>query len=315
MLLTLLPAGWGFSGWPILLQLVSFPMAFGIALAVIALILGIRAGRWPGRHRWVRLIAAALIAIVGVTQICTVVWRGWWSPGSTPQPGDVTVVSFNAAGIEPLPTELLGLITTYRPQVVSLPETTRDMADRLAGSARESGLDYQVFSAPTLSSPPSMTSLLVARSFGAYRIDRTVSLTRGVVRVTPETGSGPVIVAVHPTSPAVIGIHASSWRNAGRTAVEQCTDTPGAIVAGDFNANLAHPQFDALGRCGDAAAAVRRSGEGTWPAWVPAPFASAIDHVLVDSDSWQVIDFSTRQVGQSDHRLVRATIRALPNRS
>ncbi len=313
MVLTVLPAGWGFGGWPVLLQMVSFPFAFGITLLLVAVVLAVRTvrtARTSYRRSGLRWLAVAVIAVVGVNQVGTTVSRGWWADGSAAQRGDLVVISFNSAGIEPLPAELADLLVTYHPQIVSLPETTREMADQLATGARRSGLEYQVFRARTVSAPPSITSLLVSTTLGVYHLDRERSLADGVVRVIPESGNGPVIVAVHPTSPAVIGLQAASWRSAGLSAVDQCISTPGSIVAGDFNANLSNPQFSDLGPCLDTASAMHRSGEGTWPAWLPAPFASAIDHVLVDGGSWQVVNFRTLTVGDSDHRLVITTIRS-----
>lgn len=309
MLLTVAPARWGWAGWPIVLNLVSFPLAGGLALGAVGLAFGVGTASRRSQDRPVRVAVALLLVAVAMFQVATVVRRGgWWVETAPRLSGDLVVVSFNSAGQEPLPGEVLDLIGRWRPQVIALPETRPEIAEKLAAQAAEQGLGYQVFSQPVRTSI-SRTSLLVADSLGTYDKDREGSDLAAAVRVVPQDGNGPVIVAVHPESPKLAGLNAVSWQAAGRKAVAQCASTPGAIVAGDFNATIDHPQFADLGDCRDSAAQVGRSAQGTWPAALPATMASAIDHVLVDGNRWRVIDFVTTRVGRSDHRLIISTIR------
>lgn len=309
MLITVTPARWGWTGWPVVLSLVAFPLAVGSALGTVALALGVGTVSRRSQDRSVRLGVAVLLAAVAAFQVATVVRRGgWWSETATRQDGDVVVVSFNSAGQEPLPAEVADVIRRLRPQVVALPETRPEIAAALARQVTSDGVGYQVFSQPVRTTV-SITSLLVADRLGSYVQDRSGSDRAAAVRVVPADGDGPVVVAVHPESPTLLGTNAASWQAAGREAVAQCADTPGAIVAGDFNATIDHPQLADLGECRDAAVQVGRSAQGTWPAALPATTAGAIDHVLVDGRRWRAVDVQTMRVGRSDHRLVVAVIR------
>ncbi|CAA9421730.1 MAG: Endonuclease/exonuclease/phosphatase, partial [uncultured Quadrisphaera sp.] len=48
---------------------------------------------------------------------------------------------------------------------------------------------------------------------------------------------------------------------------------------------------------------------GTWPASLPQPLASAIDHVLLDPARWSVRGAAVEDVAGSDHRAVVAVLR------
>jgi endonuclease/exonuclease/phosphatase (EEP) superfamily protein YafD len=308
MLVTVTPARWGWTGWPIVLSLVSFPLAVGLVTGAVALAFGVGTMSRRSQDRRVRVAVALLLAAVAVFQVTTVVRRGgWWAEPVTRQSGDVVVVAFNSAGQEPLPGEVLDIIRRERPQVVALPETRPKIAAELAVQAGDAGLDYQEFS-QRVQTRVSVTSLLVAGSLGTYVQDQEGSDRAAAVRVVPVNGDEPVVVGVHPESPDLFGRNAAAWQEAGRTAVAQCSDTQGAIVAGDFNATIDHPQLSELGPCRDAATQAGQA-EGTWPTVLPAAMAAAIDHVLFDGRRWRSVDVRTIRVGHSDHRLVIATLR------
>ncbi len=307
-LATVLPRTWRLAGWAVILHIVSFPLVFGLVLGGLSMVLARRVLRQrPGRG--LRMLAVGVVGAVALFHLGEPVLRGWWSDPGTPKSGDLVVVSFNSHYAADLTGDLDGLIRTRHPQVIVLPETLNEVAAGLAARARSAGMDYQLFTEQTNSSRSSETTVMIDSSLGKYAKDESRSRALGEVRVIPADSRNPVIVGVHPTSPEGVGVNAGVWQRAGRAAVRECPRTPGSIVAGDFNATVDHPQFAALGSCVDAASQVGRGGEGTWPSWLPAPLASPIDHVLLDPQRWQVVDFSTHRVPNSDHRLIISTLR------
>lgn len=136
--------------------------------------------------------------------------------------------------------------------------------------------------------------------------DTTSPVDTGSDRTPPPPPAPDVVVAVHTRAPSAES-SMPDWRAHAVGIAEVCRSTPGAIVAGDFNATLDHPGLDDLGPCVDAAAEVGAAGLGTWPADVPRVLAAPIDHVLVDGRVWRVAAFGVLdRVGASDHRPVVA---------
>lgn len=199
--------------------------------------------------------------------------------------GELTVVSFNTqdslSGVE-----LDGLIDAYDPDLLVLPEAR--VTQPLEG--------YTQAQSPG-SAGVAPTVLLVHSRLGPVTEVDAPDVTWGAVAV--ELGDGTVLAGVHP-SPPVPG-QMGSWRRDLAHIEEWVRDHDRLILAGDFNATLRHGPMAALDlvqgdRCG-----------GTWPAAVPPPLASPIDHVLVSPDIGAG-ECTTQRVGDSDHRAVIARV-------
>ena len=265
---------------------------------------------------WLRLTATAVAVLVGLGHGAVVVERGW---AGTAAPGraDLTVVGFNTLKSGADPAAIAALVLDADAQMVAMPEMVRARAQKVADRLAAAGRSYQVFSTSVGSGLTETTSLLVRSDLGEYRQVAGPDLTLGAVRVVPVSGRGPTLVAVHAGAPvSAVGYRRWAQDVAGATA--QCVDTPvtpqspGAVVAGDFNATVDHGALADLGDCQDAASAAGRGAEGTWPSWVPAPFAAPIDHVLVSRAGYRVLSTRTLRVSSSDHRALVARLSAIP---
>ena len=199
---------------------------------------------------------------------------------------------------------------------MTLPETTRETADLVAGIMAAAGKPMQVWTiAYDQISKARSTSLLVSTDLGRYQLDATKgnSAVLPTVVVTPVDGSGPTIASVHLVAP--IPGEMDNWRSDLDWIASACSDK-NMIIAGDFNATLDH--FESLGNggdavlgdCIDAAEASGNAAVGTWPTSLPALLASPIDHVMHTSN-WRVSGMrvieSVDKSG-SDHRPVLAEL-------
>jgi endonuclease/exonuclease/phosphatase (EEP) superfamily protein YafD len=301
---TVTPATFGLSTVPVVLHLVSFRSLVGLgflggAAAGALTLLFPRTGR-----PWLRLTATGALLALGVAQGAVQVSRGW---GGSPVAGhpDLVVVSFNTLHSSTDPELIADLVAAEQADMVSLPETLPRTAQATAQALATRGLDYQVFSGRDSPGSAGTTSMLVRDTMGPYRQVAAPFLELGAVRAIPESGDGPVLVAVHPAAP-VPDIGYGNWDRYVTSAADQCRDTENAVVAGDFNATVDHRPLQGLGRCADAAGAAGRGAEGTWPASLPSFLASPIDHVLYDTGHWRVLSTQTHRVGGSDHRALVA---------
>ncbi|WP_170144593.1 endonuclease/exonuclease/phosphatase family protein [Citricoccus muralis] len=134
----------------------------------------------------------------------------------------------------------------------------------------------------------------------------------------------PVAVVEHPELGAVrvVGIHpvppigddfVPSWDATlrGLDGWQAAQDDLPLVLAGDFNASQAHPQFRDLAEGFTPAAAAAGPLPGpTWPvgSWVP-PF-TAIDHVLLRGLT--PVDYARLDFPGTDHRGILTTVRAQP---
>ena len=314
-------AGWGLAGLAALVglvlavplgagllgiaQLVSFRAGIAVASAAAALGVVALSLLLPRPARTAAIPLVVVLALGGAAQMGVLVARS-----SAPEPeaygGDsIVVLSFNTLG-RARPDTLASLVREQGADVVVLPETSAATADATAAVLADEGIAMQVRTAPSVDAIVDGVALLVSPAVGDYPGAEILPMRHGALRVTAE--DGPTIVAVHPVSPSSVGSMAT-WRTESRAAADACTTTPGAIVAGDFNATLDHPALRHLGSCVDAADAVGRSTSGTWPASAPTWLATPIDHVLVDGRAWRVLDFDVLPAtGGSDHRPVVATL-------
>lgn len=207
-------------------------------------------------------------------------------------PGSVTVLAWNTLGEEPGLETLADLAAETGADVIALPETTLDYAERLAVLLGERGAPMQALAVSFDDvARAHSTSLLISEGLGAYRVDHaagSTSVLPSVVAV-PVDGEGPTIAAVHPVAP--VPRYMQRWRDdlAWLSGACAADDT---IIAGDINSTVDHwaglgVDGGDLGVCHDAAIAAGSGAVGTWPTGAPALLGSAIDHVLA-GPAWQV---------------------------
>ena len=282
------------------------------------------AGAPPGAQRR-RLRPTAALAVVllltGAAHLGVLASRGVVNappttasaPASVARtPGALTVLAFNTyVGSTPA-AAVAAVALAAGADVVALPETPPEVAAEIATRLADAGTPMQVFTNDRGYSTVFTTSLLVSDTVGRYAEVATEDGV-GYVRADPVDGAGPPIVAVHPSAPTPSNM--DWWARELAYAVDLCRQTPGAIVAGDFNATLDHAPMRDLGGCIDAAAAGGLHGAGafgTWNALVPALLGAPIDHVLADGAAWAVEAVGVVEVGESDHRGIVARLVPVP---
>ena len=289
-----------------------------VALEFAALALGVlllaALVRRVTRHRPPRLLTLALLlALVAAGHGGILAFRGF-DAGQVPAAqdaaaGDVTVLSLNILGGAVDPDELRRLVIESGADVVALPESGYDVVAGLAEQLAAAGQEYQAFPGPARISDDRGTGLLVSARLGEYV--EVTGAPAGVVRVDSVDGTGPPIAAVHPIAPPGIrtgfsgeGHQLGQWRGELDEATAICRDLPGGIVAGDFNATLDHAPLRDVGAYVDASVEAGMGGLGTFPARLPALLGTTIDHVLVDSGAFTVVEGAIVQVSGTDHRAV-----------
>jgi len=302
------------------LRAVCVAVALIIAVACTVLALLIRAGR--------RFLAsvAVLLLIFGGLNTAVLATRGFGDAGfEIAAENDVTVLSWNTLGGAPSAETIADLVIRTSPDVVALPETTKDVADDVAARARAAGNPLIAYTiAFDQVSKARSTSLLISQDLGSYVISDNSSNTAVLPSVVAVPASGgPLIVAVHAVAPTPgdLGL----WRSDLAWAAAQCSG-PNVILAGDFNATLDHfTGFDTdalaadgsvvasdtvLGTCHDAAQQTGNAAVGTWPTTIPPLLGTPIDHVLA-TPNWRVTGFRVVQDEDgagSDHRPILAQL-------
>jgi endonuclease/exonuclease/phosphatase (EEP) superfamily protein YafD len=294
-------------------QLLALRGLIGLASVGLALLLGLvvalRRAQRPGRPAAAVLLVVVL-AVTGAIHVGTVAARGVvdsvpTTPATTP--GSLTVLTLNTLDGASAPEAVADAVFEVAADVVVLPETPESTAQLVADLLGARAMPMQVFT-----DDPGFrhraTSMLVSEGLGEYAATSAPE-GEGFLRVDPVTGTGPALVAVHARRPGQGS--AQGWVSALERAVTTCRQTPGVVVAGDFNATLDHGPMRRLGRCGDAAAAGGLMGAGafgTWHAAIPALLGAPIDHVLVDEERWEVSEVGVAEIGASDHRAVLARL-------
>lgn len=229
---------------------------------------------------------------------------------------ELTLLSLNTeyAGVDP--TALAAAIEEYGVDVLVLLEADEGLVGDLRARGALEGLPHRTAEIPDdpqggpaggaviLSAHP-LRSEGVAPRFAGYRhFDQPVA-------VVQDPGLGPVrVVGIHPVPP-VGPDFVPSWDETLRGLdgwQSGQTDLP-LVLAGDFNASEAHPQFRALAEGFTPAAAAGGPWPGpTWPvgSWVP-PFTQ-IDHVLMRGLVPQ--DYRRLTLPGTDHRGILTTVTA-----
>ncbi|MGV8913209.1 MAG: endonuclease/exonuclease/phosphatase family protein [Rhodoglobus sp.] len=267
-------------------------------------------------HRFTASLAVIALAFSALNLV-VLATRGFGSPGfETKAEGDVTVLSWNTLGDAPGAATIAELALANDADVVSLPETTREMgfevAELMAAGNRPMWVHTLAYDQISKSRS---TTILISVDLGEYTVDgstRTTSTLPSLVAV-PQDGTGPTLVAVHAVAP--IRGEMSNWRSDLDWLAEQCRAS-NVILAGDFNSTLDHyasladgGDF-ALGSCRDAASVTDNAAVGTWPTQLPALLGAPIDHVMA-SPEWSITGMRVIESHDgygSDHRPVLATL-------
>lgn len=286
---------------------VAFVAVLGLTLISL---LSVRLHRFTASLAVVALAFSALSLVVLAT-------RGFGSPGfETKAEGDVTVLSWNTLGDAPGAATIAELALANDADVVTLPETTRELGIEIAQlmSAANHPMWVHTLAYDEISKSRS-TTILISVDLGEYDVDlstRTTSTLPSVVAV-PQDGDGPTFIAVHAVAP--ISGEMANWRSDLDWLAEQCRAS-NVILAGDFNSTIDHyasltdgADF-ALGSCTDAASVTDNAAIGTWPTQLPALLGAPIDHVMASSE-WTVIGMRVVESNDgdgSDHRPVLATL-------
>jgi endonuclease/exonuclease/phosphatase (EEP) superfamily protein YafD len=278
----------------------------------------------PGR-RFLASIAVLLLIFCGLNTV-VLATRGFGDAGfEMSADNDVTVLSWNTLGGAPTAQTIADLVIRTAPDIVALPETTTDVAEQVAASARAAGLPLIAYTtAFDQVSKARSTSLLISQDLGSYVISANSSNTAVLPSVVAvPTSGGPLIVAVHAVSPTPGNL--GRWRSDLAWAAAQCAGE-NVILAGDFNATIDHftgldtdvlaadgsvvASDTTLGGCHDAALQTGNAAVGTWPATLPPLLGTPIDHIFA-TPNWRVTGFRVIQDEDgagSDHRPILAQL-------
>ncbi|MBX3104167.1 MAG: endonuclease/exonuclease/phosphatase family protein [Microbacteriaceae bacterium] len=318
-LVLVLAAGTLIAFWPQLFGLQRAPVAAqvvslrGMAAAVslfIVLALVVLGFLVPKLRRLCGAIGAIGLLFV-VATVAVMAIRGLGSSGFHHKgPSDLTIMSWNTLGGAPGPMTIANAAIDAGADVVSLPETTNDVATEVARIMGAAGHPMWVhtFSYDQISKARS-TSILISTSLGKYNVDidhRTTQVLPTLV-ATPADGTGPTIVAVHVVAPSPSQLN--HWK-LDLTWIEQLCQGKNVILAGDFNSTLDHywglgeVPANGIGNCLDAGLASGNGAVGTWPTSLPPLLGAPIDHIMA-TPGWQVTGM--RVIGDldgagSDHR-------------
>ncbi|BDI23457.1 endonuclease/exonuclease/phosphatase family protein [Herbiconiux sp. L3-i23] len=308
---------------PLVAQAVTLRGGLAAGALVAALVLTVLALIAVPARRFLGSLALLLLVFTGAN-VVVLTSRGFGGAGFDIRgPDDLTVLAWNTLGDAVPAATIADLVIDNRADIVSLPETTEEVANEVAAIARASGVPLTVHTvAYDEVAKARSTSLLISTRLGPYLLtgDGTTGVLPSVV-ATSTTG-GPTIVAVHAVAP--LPSEMTTWRSDLASLSALCL-APNTILAGDFNATL--DAFDGLGSdvvgadglvvsrgdlglCDDAAQQWGAGAVGTWPTGVPAALGTPIDHVLATTN-WRVTGF--RVIGDldgagSDHRPVLAQL-------
>lgn len=293
--LAILPAA-GISQWLstriLFAQAISFPIAFGIGLALVAA--GLGAFRFFVAPILLATAAACFIA-APVPPVLPSSVNAQDAPGdgeSSQSVSTLRVVTYNSQNT--LTTaDVQDIIERFDPHVVVLPEASNDKA--VAAFAGTIFADHVFTSDQNGGIAP--TSLALHPDLGAAQPIDAPPTTWGSLAF--ETAAGPTIVAVHTIPPLPSTM--DQWRgDLGNIAtwVDANPDNK-AIIAGDFNATMRHGPMADLGPMQNSARMCSRYPDGTWPTSGIMGLRTHIDHVLVSAAG--VDGCATAHIGNGDH--------------
>jgi endonuclease/exonuclease/phosphatase (EEP) superfamily protein YafD len=205
---------------------------------------------------------------------------------------------------------LATVLERERPDLVSLPEAGPDYRDKLLPLVAELGYQAWASTAPGTSDGEGVVLLAAAR-MGALTVTSGREMRHRYLRATGGALGERSFFAVHPEAP--MGPTRTAWWESDLAHIARwCAESPGPIVAGDFNATADNTAFRAVLRHGRSAADGTGQGlVGTFPAGVPSWCGIQIDHVLVPAGA-RTTRFAVLPIAGSDHRAVLAGISLPP---
>jgi endonuclease/exonuclease/phosphatase (EEP) superfamily protein YafD len=279
-----------------LAQLISFVPYAVPAGGLLALLAGVLR-RW--RAALVALLAAATLAAVVTPRMLG---------GDAPPPSDgvrLRVMTVNLWHGDAT-SDLIALVRTERPDLLSVQEITPEAATRLERAGIADLLPYAALRpAPGVAG----TALYGRAEFtdaGTLRQDSRFDMVRARY---VHNGVALDVVAVHPSPPIPgSGGAVRAWQRELEWLPRAAPDDGVvSLLAGDFNATLDHAGLRRLIDSGyvDAADAVGDGLTVTWQAGLIPPVT--IDHVLVE-EGIGVRAVRVHDVGRSDHRAVVADL-------
>lgn len=223
----------------------------------------------------------------------------------------LSVVTFNAAATL-TPSGFRELISTYNPDVIVLPETSADDANRAIKAASYKGSVYSTPNAgftSTYNGSIAPTSVVVSERLGPAKPTTGPATSFGTVAIEFERAGLPTIIGIH-TAPPLPGLM-KSWKEDLERVVEFGESyTKPILIAGDFNATLRHGALAFRSRLTDAQESCSSWQLGTWSSRLPEFLRTPIDHILMSPDL-QALSCDTKRIGQSDHLALHAEIAVL----
>ncbi len=310
MLVAVWPQLFGLQRAAVLAQLVSFRGSMAVIALLGALVLLVLA-LLSRTFRRLGSSMALLLLVFALVSTAVLATRGFGNGSfSTRGKPDITVMAWNTLGDAPGAEAIAKLALDSHADIIALPETTRATALAVAAIMKAGGRPMweQTIAFDQISKARS-TSVLTSVGLGSYHVDTTAGSTTSLptIVMSPDHGTGPVIVATHPVAP--IPTEMSNWR-ADLAWLSKVCRARNVIVAGDFNSTLDHlaglgaDPSHTLGTCADAALKSGNAAVGTWPTAIPAILGAPIDHVMV-TDNWRVTGMRVVQnldTAGSDHR-------------
>ena len=285
--------------------------AIGVALVIVLTLVALLSRT---ARRLFSTLALLLLAFV-LVNAAVLSTRGFGDAGfETASDSTVTVLSWNTLGDVPGADTIGRLALENDADIVTLPETTNAFALEVAAVMKAAGRPMWVHTAAfDQISKSRSTSVLTSADLGTYSADGTVGQTATLPTVVlrPDDGSGPTIIAVHAVAP--IPGEFRNWQ-ADLDWLSGVCAGDNAIMAGDFNATLAHRSGLAssasttLGDCADAALATGNAAVGTWPTTLAPLLGAPIDHVMATTN-WRATGMRVvldQDGAGSDHRPVLA---------
>ena len=219
---------------------------------------------------------------------------------------DLTVLAANVLVGRADTGALATVLERERPDLVSLPEAGPDYRDKLLPLVAELGYQAWASTAPGTSDGEGVVLLAAAR-MGALTVTSGREMRHRYLRATGGALGRRSFFAVHPEAP-MGPMRTARWESDIAHIASWCAESPGPIVAGDFNATADNAAFRAvLRRCRSAADGTGKGLVGTFPAGVPTWCGIQIDHVLVPEDA-RTARFEVLPIAGSDHRAVLAGI-------
>ena len=206
---------------------------------------------------------------------------------------DLTVLAANVLVGRADTGALATVLERERPDLVSLPEAGPDYRDKLLPLVAELGYQAWASTAPGTSDGEGVVLLAAAR-MGALTVTSGREMRHRYLRATGGALGRRSFFAVHPEAP-MGPMRTARWESDLAHIARWCAESPGPIVAGDFNATADNAAFRAVLRhCRSAADGTGQGLVGTFPAGVPSWCGIQIDHVLVPDGARPPVSRSSR---------------------